>query len=77
MGVKSGDFECQFGLQVISSAALWIQDNNKKGLDIVMDYVKVVCKHIYIGMFMSGTKWEMQNGVKSDANTLYAIQPLL
>ena len=45
-------------------------NNQKIGLNIVMDYVKVVCKHIYIGMFMSGTIWKMQSGVKSGANTL-------
>ena len=45
-------------------------NNQKIGLDIVMDYIKVVCKHIYIGMFVSKIKWQMQSGVKSDANTL-------
>ena len=43
----------------------------KIGLDIVMDYMKVVCKHIYMEMFVSMTKWQMQSGVKSGANTLY------
>ena len=43
----------------------------KIGLDIVMDYIKVVCKQIYIEMFVSRTKWQMQSGVKSGANALY------
>ena len=46
-------------------------NNQKIGLDIVMDYIKVVCKHISIGMFVSKIKWQMQSGVKSSANTLY------
>ena len=45
----------------------------KIGLDIVMDYIKVVCKQIYIEMFVSRTKWQMQSGVKSGANTLYPL----
>ena len=45
----------------------------KIGLDIVMDYIKVVCKQIYIEMFVSRTKWQMQSGVKSGANTLYIM----
>ena len=36
-----------------------------------MDYTKVLCNHIYIGMFVSRTKGQMQSGVKSGANTLY------
>ena len=47
-------------------------NKQKIGLDIVMDYINVVCKQIYIGMFVSRTKWQMQSGVKSGANTLYA-----
>ena len=46
-------------------------NNQKIGLDIVIDYIKVVCKHIR--MFVSKTKWQMQSGVKSGANTLYCI----
>jgi len=45
-------------------------NDQKIGLNIVMDYTKVVCKHIYIGMFVSRTKGQMQSGVKSGANTL-------
>ena len=47
-------------------------NKQKIGLDIVMDYIKVVFKQIYIEMFVSRTKWQMQSGVKSGANTLYA-----
>ena len=47
------------------------KNKQKIGLDIVMDYIKVVCKQIYIGMFVSRTKWKMKSGVKSGANTLY------
>ena len=43
----------------------------KIGLDIVMDYIKFVCKQIYIEMLVSRTKWQMQSSVKSGANTLY------
>ena len=46
-------------------------NKQKIGLDIVMDYINVVCKQICIGMFVSRTKWQMQSGVKSGANTLY------
>ena len=38
-----------------------------------MDYIKVVSKQIYIEMFVSRTKWQMQSGVKSGANTLYKV----
>ena len=47
--------------------------NQKISLDIVMDYIKVVCKHIYMGMFVCKTKWQIQSGVKSGANTLYVL----
>jgi hypothetical protein len=46
-------------------------NDQKIGLNIVMDYTKVVCNHIYIGTFVSRTKGQMQSGVKSGANTLY------
>ena len=46
-------------------------NDQKIGLNIVMDYTKVVCNHIYIGTFVSRTKGHMQSGVKSGANTLY------
>ena len=42
-------------------------NKQKIGLDIVMEYIKVVSKQIYIEMFVSRTKWQMQSG----ANTLY------
>ena len=48
-------------------------NKQKIGLDIVMDYIKVVSKQIYIEMFVSRTKWQMQSGVKSGANTLYKV----
>ena len=48
-------------------------NKQKIGLDIVMDYINVVCKQIYIGMFVSRTKWQMQSGVKSGANILYNL----
>ena len=47
-------------------------NNYKIGLDIVMDYIKV-CKHNYIGMFVSKRKWKMQSSFKGGANTLYYI----
>ena len=40
-------------------------NNQKIGLNILMDYIKVACKHIYIGMFVSKIKWQMQSGVYS------------
>ena len=43
-------------------------NKQKIGSDIVMGYIKVICKQIYIEMFVSRTKWQMQSG----ANTLYA-----
>ena len=48
-------------------------NTEKIGLDIVMDYIKVVGKQIFIEIFVSRTKWKMQSGVKSGANTLYVI----
>ena len=51
-------------------------NKQKIGLDILMDYINVVCKQIYIGMFVSRTKWQMQSGVKSGANTLYLAAAL-
>ena len=52
-------------------------NKQKISLDIVMDYINVVCKQIYIGMFVSRTKWQMQSGVKSGANTLYGSKKFL
>ena len=48
-------------------------NKQKIGLDIVMDYIEDVSKQIYIEMFVSRTKWQMQSGVKSGANTLYKV----
>ena len=45
-------------------------NNQKIGSNIVINYTKVVCKHVYIGMFVSRTKGQMQSGVKSGANAL-------
>ena len=44
-------------------------NDQKIGLNIVMNYTKIVCKHVYTGMFVSRTKGQMQSGVKSGALT--------
>jgi hypothetical protein len=71
-GVKSDGFGCQSSPNLLCSSVPWI-DHKKMVLDILLSYTSILYKKFCNSYIVARIEQKIQNGVKSDANTLYEL----